>query len=99
MTRQEFDARYAATQSDTEGFTDEQLTRINDAVFAEVAAMDIDDDRTDSHVKNMFARAFDAEKARTAARQIVKEAGEPQEIDMRVVRKITEARTAFLDKK
>jgi hypothetical protein len=40
MTRNEFDARFAATQDTTEGYTDEQLTALNDAVFAEVCDLD-----------------------------------------------------------
>jgi hypothetical protein len=58
MTRQEFDRRFAATPSNTEGFSDEQLARLNDAVFAQVSDLDIDGEFTDSHVKNVSDRAF-----------------------------------------
>lgn len=60
MTRQEFDATFAANQDTTEGFSDSDLRAVNDAVFAEVAEMDVDGDITQDHVKNMFAREFNA---------------------------------------
>jgi hypothetical protein len=36
MTRNEFDATYAATQHNTEWFTDKDLEFMNDTVFAQV---------------------------------------------------------------
>lgn len=58
MTRTEFDRNFAATRSNTEGFSDAALSTINDAVFATVAELDLDDAITFSHVRNMFDRQF-----------------------------------------
>ena len=64
MTRDQFDARFAATQENTEGYTDAQLAAINDAVFALIA--DGDAHEVDkSLVDHMFRRAFiDADHTR-----------------------------------
>jgi hypothetical protein len=60
MTRNEFDSRFAASQDTTSGWSDEELEEINDAVFAEVSEMDLYNDITDSHVKNMMARVMNS---------------------------------------
>lgn len=61
MTREQFDRNYAATTSKTEGFTAEQLSTLNDIVFADVAEIDIDDqDMSDaqwSAIQHAFERA------------------------------------------
>lgn len=56
MTRQEFNSKFAATQDTVEGFTDEQLVRINDAVFAGVADLELDGEITEDHLKTLFDR-------------------------------------------
>lgn len=58
MTRNEFNAHFAATMNTTEGFTQDELDEINDAVFNEVCELNWDDPDTDGYVQNMFAREF-----------------------------------------
>jgi hypothetical protein len=64
MTRDEFDHRYAATQDNTEGFTDAELERINDAVFAEVSDLELEpwsgNRTTSDHVQNMMDRKLNS---------------------------------------
>lgn len=59
MTRHEFDRLYAATQDNTEGYTDAQLATINDAVFDDVQHLD-PIDNIKSIVDHAFERAFEA---------------------------------------
>ena len=56
MTRNEFNAKFAATSDNTEGYSDTQLQHLNDLVFENVQDLDTADDITQSHVQNMFAR-------------------------------------------
>lgn len=60
MTRAQFDARYAATQDNTEGFTAQELAEINDEVFAAVADLDVDADDVQQIVKSASDQAFNA---------------------------------------
>jgi hypothetical protein len=64
MTRDEFDHRYAATQDNTEGFTNAELERINDAVFAEVADLELgpgsENQAASDHVQNMMDRKLNS---------------------------------------
>jgi len=60
MTRTEFDARFAATEQNTEGYSASALAEINDAVFARVAGLDLDDESLSDEVKNGFAREMNA---------------------------------------
>lgn len=57
MTRKEFDAQFAATSSNTEGFTAAQLQELNDAVFLRVC----DIDAASSEVWQAVKSAFDGE--------------------------------------
>lgn len=57
MTRDQFDARYASTQENTEGYTDAELRRINDEVFAAVADLDVHDVEVPELVKGACDRA------------------------------------------
>lgn len=58
MNRTDFDRRFAATDNDTDGYTAAQIVAINDAVFAEVAALDLEDDTTKSIIDHAFERQF-----------------------------------------
>jgi hypothetical protein len=59
MTREQFD-RYAATQLNTDGWSDEQLELINCMVYEVVADLDLGDDLTGDIVKSKFEDAFDS---------------------------------------
>jgi hypothetical protein len=61
MTRQEFDENLAATQDTTEGYTNVQLSEINDTVFEQVRELDIEaasDMWEKSRIDHMFERAM-----------------------------------------
>ncbi len=51
MTRNEFDRYYAATQMNTEGYSDDQINILNDRVFARVADLELEDYDTENTVK------------------------------------------------
>jgi hypothetical protein len=54
MTRSDFDHLFAASQATTNGFSDAELRAINDAVFAAVQHMDVEDRATEDVVKFRF---------------------------------------------
>lgn len=60
MTRDQFDARYAATQETTQGYTDDELDEINAEVFAAVEEIDADDEDASQWVKSAFDAAHNA---------------------------------------
>lgn len=58
MTREEFDAKHKATQSNTEGYTDKELGWINNFVFGQIAALPLENDIERDYVKHMMDNAF-----------------------------------------
>jgi len=54
MTRDQFDATFAATLSNTEGFTQPQITALNDLIYAQVGGLNPDDRWTRDSVQHAF---------------------------------------------